>query len=220
MDVGRVPPRPTPSLGAEAELIEAVRAAPVIGQGRNSTYLRHVASTAPAGAALEFGVHKGHSLRAIRDARKPPVFGFDCWTGLPERWDLGEGLSVAAGVFATEPPTDLPHGVSLVSGLFEESLPAWLAGKGAAHPIAFVHVDCDLYSSTVTVLTHVVPRLKLGAVVAFDELVQFDDSPYVAWREGEWRALIECIAATGARFTPIARTTHEQVAFRFDGFEK
>ena len=72
------------------------------------------------------------------------VAGFDVFTGLPETWRTG----FPAGEFAQEPP-DIP-GATVVAGLFEDTLPAFLAETDEA--IAFVHVDCDLYSSTKTVL--------------------------------------------------------------------
>ena len=43
------------------------------------------------------------------------------------------------------------------------------ARKALRRDIALAYVDCDLYSSTVTVLEFLEPRLKHGMIVAFDD---------------------------------------------------
>lgn len=167
---------------------------------------------APAGLAIELGVFNGHSLAAIRGVRKPPVVGFDCWTGLPSAWDRGDGASDhPVGRFATSRPTDVANGVTLVDGLFADSLPPWLASH--EDPIQFMHVDCDLYESAATALALVGPRLAPGAVIVFDELVDWAQQSYPNWPQGEWRALVEWIRASGVALRPIAHSSHEQAAF-------
>ena len=116
-----------------------------------------------AGIGVEFGVGEGHSLRCI--AQSMPVMGFDSFQGLPEDWRPGFG----EGMFACDPPRDLPGDTKLVVGLFEDTLhPTFWAG---IRPIKLVHIDCDLYSSTATVLERLPWRnlIRNKAVIVFDE---------------------------------------------------
>jgi predicted O-methyltransferase YrrM len=153
------------------------------------------------GLALEFGVATGVTLKIIADtaSRDRTVVGFDVFTGLPETWRTG----FPAGEFAQEPP-DIP-GATVVPGLFEDTLPAFLADND--EPIAFVHVDCDLYSSTKTVLDLVDDRLAPDAVLVFDEFFN-----YPGWQHHEYRAWTEYISRTGRSFEYLAYTgNNEQV---------
>lgn len=54
--------------------------------------------------------------------------------------------------------------ITVVKGFFEESL-----NKYTGTSIALLHVDCDLYESTLTVLRQMYPRVVSGGVVLFDE---------------------------------------------------
>ncbi len=157
------------------------------------------------GLALEFGVATGTTLAIIADtvADHRAVFGFDSFEGLPENWRTG----FAAGEFAQSPPRDIP-GATLLTGLFEDSLPGFLAQND--DQIAFVHLDADLYSSTKTVLDLVAERLAPDAVLLFDEYFN-----YPGWRRHEYRAFAEFIARTGRTFEYLGYTgNNEQVAVR------
>lgn len=107
-------------------------------------------------------------------------------------------------------PNDFGPGVHLVAGWFSESIPAWLQACGES--VQLLHVDCDLYESARDVLFGLNDRLQPGAVILFDELVDFTGSSYPNWRDGEWRALLEWLAEFGREVYPIGRTAHQQVA--------
>jgi predicted O-methyltransferase YrrM len=161
--------------------------------------LRHAAGlVAVPGLALEFGVGGGHTLRLM--AENLPghrVVGFDVFTGLPENWRTG----FPAGAFAQE---ELPEvaGAELVVGLFDETLPGFLDDND--EPVAFLHLDADLYSSTKTVLELLGHRLVAGSVVLFDEYFN-----YPGWQQGEHRAWEE---ASGLTFRYEGYTyNHEQL---------
>jgi predicted O-methyltransferase YrrM len=156
--------------------------------------LRYAASEALAGGLmLECGVADGASLRHLAKAMSVRHFhGFDSFEGLPENW---AGTFEHKGKFGRggELP-DVPGNVALHKGWFEQTLPAFLA----AHPddaVAFLHVDCDIYSSTVTVLRTLAPRLKPGTVLVFDEYFN-----YANWQRHEWRAFQEFIRDTGLAY--------------------
>ena len=48
--------------------------------------------------------------------------------------------------------------------------PFWGASEGQ---IGFVHIDCDIYASAMTVLELTIPRLAPGAVIVFDEFFNY-----------------------------------------------
>ena len=51
-----------------------------------------------------------------------------------------------------------------------------------------------------------------GTVLAFDELHSWGRLEYDLWKEGEWRALSEWLAAYDRSFRVLARTNHLQCA--------
>lgn len=170
--------------------------------------LEHALALAPTeGMALEFGVFTGETLRVIAEFRRGRhVYGFDSFKGLPEDWRP----NIPAGTFETDRLPEVP-GAELVVGWFDDTLPEFLA----EHPgqVAFLHIDCDLYSSTKTVLDHVGPRLAAGAVIVFDEYFN-----YPGWEQHEHRAWQEYVARTGVRFQYEAYTSNnEQVVIRLAG---
>jgi SAM-dependent methyltransferase len=165
------------------------------------------------GVFLEFGVATGGTTREI--ARLNPtrkIYGFDWFRGLPEKWHR----DADAGLFACEPPRDLPGNVELVEGLFQETLAPWL--KQHPEPVAFVHIDCDLYSSTIFVLRALRDRLEDGTVIVFDEIM----GPLVHI-ESEGRALADFINETNLCFECIGHWggepfyQGEKAAFRLTG---
>lgn len=154
---------------------------------------------APPGYALEFGVATGGTLRQIAEQRPGHTYGFDTFAGLPTDWRDG----FPAGMFACEPPNI--QGATLVVGMFADTLPPWLQDHRQAD-IAFVHIDCDLGSSTASVLRHL-DQLHPGTVLLFDEL-----TGYPGWERHEHRALLRWVAATGTVLDPVG-ADGERAAF-------
>lgn len=158
----------------KAESAQDYSLGPKISSDDYSATLRHVLRLNPTGTALEFGVGSGRTLAMI--AKHMPVIGFDSFAGLPEKWRDG----FDAGMFACEPPT--VHNARLVQGLFSDTLPSFKWPER----VGLVHVDCDLYSSTKTILDHLGPHLKPGCYVVFDEYHGYpghEDHEMKAWRE-------------------------------------
>lgn len=130
--------------------------------------------------ALEFGVATGTTMRMIEKVM--PVTGFDSFEGLPEDWRPG----FEAGRFKQEPPK-FQHG-ELVIGLFEDTLPKWIEENEDLLRLCLflVHIDCDLYSSTKTILSNLKPFLSRGQIIVFDEYHGYpgwEDHEYKAWQE-------------------------------------
>jgi hypothetical protein len=141
---------------------------------------------------LEFGVFEGRSLRWWVEHLTVPhaaFIGFDSFEGLPEDWRPG----MATGAFrAGSPPRIDDKRVSFVVGWFDDTLPGL---ELPAHEQLIVNIDCDLYSSTDTVLRWLEPHLRPGTLLYFDE---FPD------RDHEMRAFLECQARSGYGFMPVA----------------
>jgi predicted O-methyltransferase YrrM len=159
------------------------------------------------GLALEFGVAAGTTLTIIAEAlsEEMRVVGFDTFEGLPEDWRT----DFPAGEFAQESLPEVP-GAELIAGLFEDTLPGFLAGCDDA--VGFLHLDADLYSSTKTVLDLIGDRLRPGAVIVFDEFFNFP-----GWQEHEHRAWSEFVASSGRSFSYLAYTgSNEQVVVRLN----
>ena len=121
-------------------------------------YLR----SAPSGLCLEFGW--GPSTVMLGTVGRP-VFSFDCGRGLPHDWGEGD----AKGAFTSSPP-EVPSHVTLVEGLFSDTLEDFL--KQHTDKVAFCHIDCDLYTSTAYVLNSLKDRWMPKAFLIFDEINQ------------------------------------------------
>jgi predicted O-methyltransferase YrrM len=157
-----------------------------------------------AGHYLEFGVYRGSSINQIASRVSQDVYGFDSFEGLPERWRDG----FDRGHFKVGRLPRVLGNVRLVKGWFEDTLPAFLRDHDG--PVAFLHVDCDLYASTKTIFDSLEERIVPGTVIVFDEYFN-----YPGWRHGEKKAFEEFIQKTGLRYQYLVyNRTHEQVAVR------
>jgi hypothetical protein len=135
------------------------------------------------GHHLEFGVFSGGTIRYI--ARRKPnltIHGFDSFEGLPEAWS-GFNLGQRAFSRGSRLPR-VPANVRLHKGWFNETIAEWTAQNSG--PVAFVHIDCVLYSSTVDIFTGLAGRLQPGTVILFDEYFNYpgwEQHEFKAWRE-------------------------------------
>jgi len=154
--------------------------------------LKFALSRAPAeGLVLEFGVEKGASLRHLASLTSRQVHGFDSFEGLPGDWS---GTKEAAGAFSRRGQLPkIPTNARLHVGWFDATLPKFLAED--PQDCALVHVDCDIYISTVSLFNALRDRIKPGTVIVFDEYFN-----YPGWRGHEYKAFQEFIAATGLTY--------------------
>jgi hypothetical protein len=143
------------------------------------------------GIIAEFGVFRGESINRLAALAHPrEIYGFDSFEGLPEPW-----VGAPQGAFSLKgrlPP--VKPNVTLIKGWFEQTLPPFLAGH-PGRPVAYLHIDSDLYSSCKTVLQACAPRIVPGTVIVFDEI--WNHEPFY---RGEMRAFFEFVAETGTRF--------------------
>lgn len=156
------------------------------------------------GLVLEFGVFRGESLRFIAQRSTGLVHGFDSFEGLPEHWTYFQ----RKGRFSLDGkiPEFEEENVRIHPGLFGDTLRPFLAQNEGV--VRFLHVDSDLYSSAAQVLGLLAPRLVPGSVILFDEYIN-----YPAWRQHEYKAFQEFIAARGLGYRYIGfASTYMSVA--------
>jgi hypothetical protein len=156
----------------------------------------------PNGLFLEFGVATGRTIRHLASLSTSPVYGFDSFEGLPEDWQT----IYKKGTFSGSLP-EVQANVSLIKGWFRDTLPEFLAQH--KETVSFLHVDCDLYSSTKCIFDLLGDRLSKGTVIQFDEYWN-----YPGWKQHEFRAFEELKRARTISCKPIGIVPdHQQVAF-------
>lgn len=156
------------------------------------------------GLFLEFGVYNGASINILSKLKPDKIFhGFDTFTGLPEDWDMGH-KKIRAGSFSLERLPEVEKNVILHKGLFDKSITEWM--KNYKEKISFINIDCDLYSSTKTVLEKLNSQIVKNTIIRFDDLLPSPLRPYPNWQQGEWRALSEWVEQFRREIVPISRS--------------
>jgi hypothetical protein len=162
-------------------------------------------TTQASGHYLEFGVFTGGTMRYM--ARRKPgqhFHGFDSFEGLPEEWS---GFWLGKNAFSVDGRLpSVPDNVTLHKGWFSDTLPPWRATNPGK--VAFMHIDCDLYSSTVDILENLADRMQAGTVVLFDEYFNYPN-----WENHEFKAWKEFVAKHGIGYEYIG-FARQQVAVR------
>jgi hypothetical protein len=116
------------------------------------------------GLYLDFGTLTGNCIKFMCNLLPNEiVYGFDCYTGYPEKF----GVQVK-GAWAIACPKGMPSNSIIVQGLFEDTLEKFLREK--QQKINVIHIDCDLYTSTRCVLDNCLPYIQEGTIVQFNGL--------------------------------------------------
>lgn len=157
------------------------------------------------GLYLEFGVYSGNTINHIAgEINNKSVYGFDSFEGLPEDWRSG----FEKGMFKVQNLPEVKTNVSLIKGLFDETIPEFVSDH--KDKCAFVHIDCDLYSSTKTVFDNFSEQIVSGTVIVFDEYFNYPN-----WQEHEYKAFKEFIEKKNLKYEYLGYVyTHEQVAVK------
>jgi len=117
---------------------------------------------------LEFGVSGGNSFKWWLEHNKNPgsrFHGFDTFEGLPENWghfDKG-AMAVALESLNIKDPR-----VCFYKGLFQDTLTPFL-NEYKNERRMLIHMDADLFSSTIFTLSQLYRFLKDGDIILFDE---------------------------------------------------
>lgn len=165
------------------------------------------------GGYFEMGVCIGKTINFIA-ALNPTqtIYGFDSFEGLPEDWDRDDQV-IPMGTFALKNPDEMPfvlHNVKLYKGWFKESLPAFKKNFFNGSQLAFLHIDCDLYSSTVDVFEALDENIVPGTIIVFDELYNYPGA-----ERHEFKAFTEFLRRSGLNAEYLAyNINHEQVVIR------
>ena len=164
------------------------------------------------GLYLEFGVAGGNSTRdlaAIRSDRQ--FYCFDSFEGMPGDWNSGVTGFKKGDIRQANLP-DVPSNVSLVVGYFDETLPGFM--EEHKEKIAFIHLDCTLYSSARYIFDTLGNRIEKGTIIVINS---FFNVP--GWQKnGEYSAFMEFIESSGLKFEYLGYVyTDMQVAIRILG---
>lgn len=117
---------------------------------------------------LEFGVASGISFRWWVDKIKHKdsrFYGFDTFTGLPEDWGPFKKGAMSNG---NEIPQIDGDRHEFYQGIFQDTLFKFLETYEVGRR-KVIHLDADLYSATLFVLTSLSPYLRKGDILMFDE---------------------------------------------------
>ena len=145
------------------------------------------------GDIVECGVSIGHGallflLMSEYLGVERTYYGFDSFTGFPDPVQQDEATPITGKGFWANPPETvlrvlrdgripedkIRERVRLVKGLFDRTLSRY-EGK-----IALLHLDCDLYESYRSALTHLYDKVVSGGIIMFDE---YDDSRWPGARK-------------------------------------
>ncbi len=159
-----------------------------------------------SGDYVEFGSWGANTLHLAHERFRTTgtprhLWAFDSFQGLPEAADPRDHhpgwRSGGAGQGGVQAFVDTCDGFGIprdaytaVEGYYDQTLPA-LGTDGRPTDIALAYLDCNMYSSTVSALEFLSPRIKHGMIIAFDD--------YWCWSaddvSGERSAFIEFAAA-------------------------
>ena len=176
----------------------------LLGSGYTVLKKAYEAMSLKDGLILEFGVRHGTSIRQLASFTSKPIYGFDSFEGLPEDWhqESKEVYSTRGKI-----PKAPPH-VTLIPGWFEETLPLFLEKR--EEDVALINIDCDIYSSTKTVLDLLSDRIKKGTIMIFDEYIG-----NLHWEEDEHKAFMESIDTYHWKYEHLCYSAYtKQVAVR------
>jgi hypothetical protein len=157
------------------------------------------------GEYAQFGVFKGATARFFL----PYVPGnrkfhlFDSFTGLPHEW--GGKLKAGAFDLKGQVPNLNTKRCVIHKGWFKDTVPGFAAS--AKTPMAFLHLDADLYSSTMEVLRPLNSRIVPGSILLFDEYM-------LEGQDEEHRALVDWAKSENRDYEYLWRTRWSQVAVR------
>lgn len=117
---------------------------------------------------FEFGVAGGYSFKWWLDKNKNEAsrfFGFDTFEGLPEKWGAFEKGSMA---YAMDSLNISDSRATFYKGLFQDTLIPFLESYHGQNK-KLIHIDSDLFSSALFVMTQLYRFLKPGDILLFDE---------------------------------------------------
>jgi len=169
---------------------------------RYETYVKYCMEQVTIdGLWLEMGVATGATAEKIINMMpaEKVLYGFDWFRGLPEAWVISSSNIKHEGEMFGGGYREIPEieRLEIVDGLFEETLPVFV--EETEGNVAFLHVDCDLYSSTKTIFKYLKNKLKSGTIIMFDELYNYSN-----YHLHEYKAFMEYVTEDNIDFEWVA----------------
>lgn len=163
------------------------------------------------GVFVELGTGLGRTTNFIAALNpKKTIYTFDSYLGHPAEWDKGDRV-LPKDFYAWPPGEKLPLlllNVKLSKGWFVDTLPPFVVLE--ERPVAFLHVDCEIYESTAQALDILGPKIIEGTVILFDEFYNYQN-----YRNHEYKAFQEFLEKYSFDAEYLAYNPfHEQVAVR------
>ena len=181
---------------------------------RECMLLESIKNCSIEGIVCEFGVLKAKTLNLIaKNFLNQKVYGFDSFEGLPEDWHLTDENVFEKGRMKIDSLPKVNSNVELVVGWYHKTIPEWK--KTFKDNIKFIHIDCDLYSSTSTIFEQLNNQIVDGTVIQFDDFYNWKNlSNYTKWQQGIYKALLEWTEKFNRKFTVIGRSNHVQTTIK------
>ena len=89
-------------------------------------------------------------------------------------------------------PFNVPSNGTIVNGWFDKTLPNFNYKQKYAK---FLHIDCDVYSSTVDILNNLQGKILQGTIIVFDDYCNHPN-----WRQGEFKAWQEFVERNNIKY--------------------
>jgi len=156
------------------------------------------------GDILEFGVRAGESITYIAQKLKDrTIHGFDSFEGLPEEW---EGHAFLKSDFTQNGKIPIvPGNVILHKGWFDKTISEY----NNSNEIAFINLDCDIYSSTKTVLDELGNKITTGTIILIDDFFNYRN-----WKQHQYKAFQEFVEKNNVKFEYLAFNGKHGVCIR------
>lgn len=163
--------------------------------GNRRTSLEFAMELTKNGVFAQFGVYKGESAKWLLTDKCQELYLYDSFEGLPENWNR----RFKKGHFKCEMPFFDDPRVKIVKGFFEETVDRF-------NKIQFgiINIDCDLYSSTMTVLNNI--EIFNGQILVFDEMYRIQSS-----QENEMKAFLDWSKYKNIDYNVLGKTGYSQV---------
>lgn len=169
---------------------------------------------------LEFGVFKGDSILNFyelycKNNINSVFYGFDSWQDLPkELIDKNNPTGWRLGKFSTDgyinPKLLTNTNINLINGWFSDTLTKELANTIGKKSVGLVHMDCDIYTSTVECLEWLIQYDLLAdtSFIIYDDWGAYLTVPGCGeWEVGEAKAHKEISEKYNLNFELISKDT-------------
>ncbi len=151
------------------------------------------------GAFIECGVATGRTINFIAGLNPSKrIYGFDSFEGLNENWEFSEKETFFKSSFGlrnkieSKLPIIILKNTCIFKGYFNEVLPKYKKQFLKEEPIAFLHVDCDLYRPTKEIFEALGQNICSGTIILFDELYNYEN-----YKNHEYKAFMEYVVNLG-----------------------